>query len=67
MCRCCSLSSTKKMIEFLITEQLHVDLSKEERRKVRVNSKYFVVIGKKLFKRGVDVILVGARPRSRFL
>jgi hypothetical protein len=43
--------------EFLATQQLPTDLSKEERRKVRVNSRHFALLGGRLYRRGIDGIL----------
>ena len=45
------------IVQFLTTQQLPEDWSKEERRKVRVNSKHFAVVGTRLFRRGFDTIL----------
>ena len=45
------------IVEFLTTHKLPGDWTKEERRKVRVNDRQFVVIGHKLFRRGADGVL----------
>ncbi|PTQ27291.1 hypothetical protein MARPO_0207s0002 [Marchantia polymorpha] len=45
------------IVEFLTTQQLSGDWTKEERRKVRVNSRHFAVIGHRLFRRGADGVL----------
>jgi len=45
------------IIEFLTTQQLPVDLPKDERRKIRVNSRHFVVLGNRLYRRGLDGVL----------
>ena len=46
-----------KIVEFLTTQQLPDDWSKEERCKVRVNSQKFAVVGHPLFKRDADGVL----------
>ncbi|XP_073394449.1 uncharacterized protein [Physcomitrium patens] len=46
-----------RIIEFLTTQQLLVDLSKDERRKIRVNSHHFVVLENRLYRRGLDGVL----------
>ena len=43
--------------EFLATQQLPEELSHHERRKVRVNSRYFAIVGNRLYRRGVDGLL----------
>jgi hypothetical protein len=43
--------------EFLSTQQLPEGLSKNERRKVRVNSTHFALISGKLYRKGVDGLL----------
>ena len=45
------------IVEFLTTQQLPDDWSKEERRKVRENSQKFAVMGHRLFRRGTDGVL----------
>ena len=45
------------IVEFLTTQQLPTEWTKEEKRKVRVNSRHFAVIGNRLFRRGADTIL----------
>jgi len=45
------------IVEFLTTHKLPKEWTKEERRKVRVNSRQFVVVGHRLFRRGSDGIL----------
>jgi hypothetical protein len=45
------------IVEFLTTQQLPPDLTKEERRKIRVNSRHFMVLGNRLYRRGVDGVL----------
>jgi len=45
------------IVEFLSTEQLPKGLSKNERRKVRVNSTHFALISGKLYRKGVDGLL----------
>jgi hypothetical protein len=45
------------IVEFLITQQLPEDLTKEERRKIRVNSRHFTVLGNWLYRRGIDGVL----------
>lgn len=45
------------IIEFFTTQQLPLEWSKEARRKIRVNSRRFVVIGNILYHRGIDGIL----------
>lgn len=45
------------IVEFLTTQQMPEDWIKEERTKVRVNSRHFIVIGHRLFRRGADGIL----------
>ncbi|BFI32702.1 hypothetical protein MPTK2_3g07970 [Marchantia polymorpha subsp. ruderalis] len=45
------------IVEFLTTQKLSSDWTKEERRKVRVNSRHFIVLGHRLFRRGADGIL----------
>lgn len=46
-----------RIIEFLTTQQLPVDLSKDERQKIRINSRHFVVLGNRLYRRGLDGVL----------
>ncbi len=43
--------------QFLATQQLPEDLSHHERRKVRVNSRHFAIVGNRLYRRGVDGLL----------
>ena len=43
--------------EFLATHLLPETLSKNERRKVRINSRHFVIVGGKLYRRGIDGVL----------
>ena len=43
--------------EFLATQQLPEGLSHHERRKVRVNSRHFAIVGNRLYRRGVDGLL----------
>ena len=45
------------IVEFLTTQQLTGELTREERRKIRVNSRHYTVIGHRLFRRGMDGIL----------
>ena len=45
------------IVEFLTTQQLTTELTKEERRKIIVNSRHYTVIGHRLFRRGMDGIL----------
>lgn len=45
------------IIEFLTTQQLSDDWTKEERENVRVHIRHFAVIGHRLFRRGADGIL----------
>ena len=45
------------IVEFLTTQRLPVDWTKEARRKVKVNSIHFAVVGNRLFKRGTYGIL----------
>ena len=42
------------IVEFLTTQQLLGEWTKEDRRKVRVHRRHFAVIGHKLFRRGAD-------------
>ena len=43
--------------EFLSTQAFPANLDQKERRKIRVNSTNFVIIAKKLYRRGIDGIL----------
>jgi len=43
--------------EFLNTQQLPEGLSKNERRKVRVNSTHFALVLGKLYRKGIDRLL----------
>lgn len=43
--------------QFLATQQLPEELSHHERRKVRVNSRHFAIVGNRLYRRGVDGLL----------
>ena len=45
-----------RIVEFLTTQQLPAEWNKEERRKVRVDNRYFAVVGNRLFRRGADTI-----------
>lgn len=45
------------IIEFLTTQQLSPEMPKEERRKIRVNSRHFVVLGNRLYRKGLDGVL----------
>ena len=45
------------IVEFLITQRLSIEWTKEARRKVRVNSRHFAVVGNRLFMRGAYGIL----------
>ena len=45
------------IVEFLTTQRLPAEWTKEDRRKVRVNSRHFAVIGNRLFRQGADTIL----------
>ena len=45
------------IVDFLITQRLLVEWTKEELRKVRVNSRHFEVVGNRLYRRGADGIL----------
>lgn len=42
---------------FLQTQQLPPILSKNDRRKVRVNSRHFAIVGGRLYRRGIDGVL----------
>ena len=44
-------------MEFLTTQRLLAEWTKEERRKVKVNSTHFAIIGNRLFTKGADGIL----------
>ena len=46
-----------RIVEFLKTQQLPVEWTKEDMRKVRVNNRHFAMIGNKLLKKGADTIL----------
>ena len=39
------------IVEFLTTQRLPAEWTKEKKRKVRVNSRHFAVIGNRLFRR----------------
>ena len=41
------------IVEFLTIQQLPDNWTREERRKVRVNSRHFAVVDNRLFKRGL--------------
>ncbi len=45
------------IVEFLTTQRLPVEWTKEARKKVRVNSGHFAVVGNRLFRIGADGIL----------
>ena len=45
------------IVEFVITQQFSSEWTKGDRRKLRVNSRHFTVIGHMLFSRGTDRIL----------
>lgn len=45
------------IVEFLTTQQLAEDWTNETSRKLRINSRYYAVIGHKLFRRGADGLL----------
>ena len=45
------------IVEFLTTQTLPKEWSKEKRRKVRINSRHFMVLGHRLFRRGTDGLL----------
>lgn len=45
------------ILEFLTTQKLPEDWTKEERRTVRVNSRHFAVVRHRLFKKGTDGLL----------
>ena len=45
------------IMEFLTTQRLPVEWTKEDRTKVKVNSRHFAVISNRLFRRGADGIL----------
>ena len=45
------------IVKFLTTQQLTGNWTKETKRKVRVNSRHYAVIGHRLFTRGMDGIL----------
>ena len=47
----------QSIVEFLTTLKLPEDGTKEERRKIRVNSKHFAVLENRLFRRGADTLL----------
>ena len=44
-------------VEFLMTQRLPEEWSKEERMKMRINSRHFMVLGYRLFRRGADGLL----------
>ena len=46
-----------EIVEFLTTQQLPPELPKEERRKIQVNSRQFVVLRNRLYRRGLDGVL----------
>ena len=50
-------SWNKHIAEFLSTQQMPAHLDKNERRKVRVNSRHYVIIAKRLYRRGLDGVL----------
>ena len=52
-----SLDWYADIMEFLTTQRLPVEWTKEARKKVRVNSRHFAVIGNRLFRRGAYGIL----------
>jgi hypothetical protein len=43
--------------EFLSTQKLPEHLDANERRKIRVNSRHYIIIGNRLYRRGIDGIL----------
>ena len=45
------------IVKFLTTQQLPAEWTKEERMKVRVNSRHFAVVDNRLFRRRADTIL----------
>ena len=45
------------IVEFLTTQKLPEDWTKEKRRRVRVNSRHFAVTGHRLFRRGTNGLL----------
>ena len=45
------------IVEFLTTQRLLAEWTKDERRKVRINNRHFAVIDNKLFRRGANGIL----------
>ena len=45
------------IVKFLTTQKLPEGWSREEKRKVRVNSRHFLVMENRLFRRGADGIL----------
>ena len=46
-----------RIVEFLTTQRLHAEWTKDERMNVRVNSRHFAIICHRLFRRGADGIL----------
>ena len=44
-------------MEFLTTQKLPEDWTKEERRKIRINNRHFAVVGHMLFRRGANGLL----------
>ena len=47
----------QNIAEFLKTQKLPDTLNKHDRRKVRINSRHFALIGERLYRRGVDQVL----------
>ena len=45
------------IVEFLTIQKLPDNWTKKERRRVRVNSRHFAVVGHRLFRRGADGLL----------
>ena len=55
------------IVEFLTTQRLLVEWTKDERKKVRVNSRHFAVIGNRLFRRGADGIIKRCMSEAKVL
>lgn len=47
----------RNISEFLKTQKVPEGLNKHDRRKVRINSRHFAVVGGKLYRHGVDEVL----------
>lgn len=46
-----------RIVEFLTTQQLSGEYTKEDRRTVKVNNRHFAVVGHRLFRRGANGLL----------